>query len=103
MSKVPANARTDLAVLYGGRWRLPSAKRGVRPLWVLRVFETRDTECYEVYWSDKTSMLVDAHEVCPTEDVERASKRPRAVSPGPLEAMAQACLLYTSPSPRDRG
>ena len=100
MSKVPDNARTDLAVLYGGRWRLPSAKRGVRPLWVLRVFETRDTECYEVYWSDKTSMLVDAHEVCPMEDVERASKRPRAVSPGPLEAMAQAARSEGQPLQR---
>ena len=96
MSKVPDNARTDLAVLYGGRWRLPSAKRGVRPLWVLRVFETRDTECYEVYWSDKTSMLVDAHEVCPMEDVERVEAAARRVA-GPLEAMAQAARSEGSP------
>jgi len=75
MTNVPDGARTDLAVLYGGRWRLPTEKRGARPLWVLRVFENRETECFEVYWSDKTSMLVDAHEV---REVERASKRPRA-------------------------
>ena len=45
-------------------------------------------------------MLVDAHEVCPTEDVERASKRPRAVSPGPLEAMAQAARSEGQPLQR---
>ena len=66
----------------------------------LRVFETRDTECYEVYWSDKTSMLVDAHEVCPMEDVERASKRTARRVAGPLEAMAQAARSEGQPLQR---
>ena len=45
MKAPPNGARTDLAVLYNGKWRRPGA-RGTRPLWVLRV-SAGDVACYD--------------------------------------------------------
>ena len=75
MSKVPDNARTDSP--YYMEPLAPSAKARAA-LWGTSFRDARHGVLRGLL-SDKTSMLVDAHEVCPMEDVE-ASKRPCRVA-----------------------
>ena len=59
---VPEGARVDLSVLYDGVWRRPDGPKPF-PLWVRRVKPAPATvECYEVAWSDNTTMFVDEEE-----------------------------------------
>lgn len=81
MKDVPPDARTDLSVSYEGVWREPNGPKPF-PLWVRRVRPAPESvECFEVAWSDSTSMIVDEEEV----RAAGAPAAPEAAAPPPRE------------------